>query len=80
MGIAGAPAVTNFAEWDKRLPKGIDALYQSAINGIRGPDDQFRMPPRGGNQRLSDEQVRLALEYKVAAIQYLQGQARQGRN
>jgi cytochrome c5 len=80
MGVAGAPAVTNFAEWDQRLPKGLDALYQSVLNGVRGPDGQFRMPPRGGNQRLSDEQVRLALEYKVAAIQALQGQARQGRN
>jgi cytochrome c5 len=76
MGVAGAPAVTNFAEWDLRLPKGVDALYQSALNGIRGPDGQFRMPPRGGNQRLSDEQVRLALEYKVAAIQVLKDQAR----
>ena len=80
MGVAGAPAVTNFAEWDQRLPKGVDALYQSALNGIRGPDGQFRMPPRGGNQRLSDDQVRLALEYKVAAIQALKDQARQGTN
>ena len=80
MGVAGAPALTNFAEWDQRLPKGLDALQQSVLNGIRGPDGQFRMPPRGGNQRLSDEQVRLALEYKVAAIQALQGQASQGRN
>jgi cytochrome c5 len=80
MGVAGAPAVTNFAEWDQRLPKGVDALYQSAMNGIRGSDGQFRMPPRGGNKRLSDEQVRLALEYKVAAIKALQGQAKPGGN
>ena len=76
MGVAGAPALTNFAEWDQRLPKGVDALQQSVLNGVRGSDGQFRMPPRGGNQRLSDEQVRLALEYKVAAIQALRGQAR----
>ena len=30
-----------------------------------------RMPPRGGNERLTDEQIRLALDYKVAAIDAL---------
>jgi cytochrome c5 len=71
LGIAGAPAVTNFAEWDPRLAKGKEALYQSALNGIKGPDGKYRMPPRGGNPRLSDEQVRLAVDYKAAAIQAL---------
>jgi cytochrome c5 len=75
LGIAGAPAVTNFAEWDKRLVKGKDALYQSALNGIKGPDGQFRMPPHGGNPRLSDDQVRLAVDYKVAAIRALEAEA-----
>jgi len=71
-GVGGAPAVTNRAEWDKRLPKGEDALYQSVLNGIRGEDGKYRMPPRGGNDRLTDAQVRLALEYKIASIEYLQ--------
>ena len=71
-GVGGAPAVTNRAEWDKRLPKGEDALYQSVLKGIRGEDGKYRMPPRGGNDRLTDAQVRLALEYKIASIEYLQ--------
>lgn len=71
-GVGGAPAVTNRAEWDKRLPKGEDALYQSVLNGIRGEDGKYRMPPRGGNDRLTDAQVRLALEYKIASIEHLQ--------
>ena len=75
LGVAGAPAVTNFAEWDKRIPKGKPALYQSALNGIKGPDGKVRMPPHGGNARLSDDQVRLAVDYKVAAIQALQAGA-----
>jgi cytochrome c5 len=75
MGIAGAPAVTNFAEWDKRIAKGKEALYRSALNGIKGPDGKFRMPPHGGNARLSDEQVRLAVDYKVAAIHALEAAA-----
>ena len=71
LGIAGAPAVTNFSEWDRRLAKGKEALYQSALNGIKGPDGQYRMPPHGGNPRLTDDQVRLAVDYKVAAIEAL---------
>jgi len=71
-GVGGAPAVTNRAEWDKRLPKGEDALYQRVLKGIRGEDGKYRMPPRGGNNRLTDAQVRLALEYKIASIEHLQ--------
>ena len=71
-GVGGTPAVTNRAEWDKRLPKGEDALYRSVLNGIRGEDGKYRMPPRGGNDRLTDAQVRLALEYKIASLEYLQ--------
>lgn len=68
LGIAGAPAVTNWPEWERRMAKGRDALYQSALGGI--PDaieGKYRMPPHGGNPRLSDEQVRQAVDYKLAA-------------
>jgi cytochrome c5 len=78
LGIAGAPAVTNFAEWDRRLAKGKEALYQSALNGIKGPDGQYRMPPHGGNPRLSVDQVRLAVDYKVAAIEALRTEGSKG--
>ena len=73
LGIAGAPAVTNFTEWDLRLPKGKAALYQSALGGIKGEDGTYRMPPHGGNARLSEEQVRNAVDYMVAAVAHLRG-------
>lgn len=74
MGVQGAPAVTDDAQWARRLPKGKEALYQSVINGIRGEDGEYRMPPRGGNDRLTVEEVRLAVDYKVAAIEVLKEQ------
>jgi cytochrome c5 len=74
LGVAGAPAVTDFAEWEARLTKGKEALYESALHGVRGDDGLYRMPPQGGNQRLSQEQVRLAVDYKVAAIEQLRAQ------
>ncbi len=76
LGVAGAPAVTNFAEWDRRVAKGKEALYQSALNGIKGTDGQYRMPPHGGNPRLSDDQIRLAVDYKVAAIESLKAEGK----
>ncbi len=71
MGVSGAPAVTNHEAWAPRIQKGKPALYQSALNGIKGEDGEFRMPPRGGNAQLNDEQVRLAVDYMVAAVKEL---------
>ncbi len=71
MGVSGAPAVTNHEAWAPRIQKGKPALYHSALNGIKGEDGKFRMPPRGGNAQLNDEQVRLAVDYMVAAVKEL---------
>ena len=71
MGVSGAPAVTNYEAWAPRIEKGKPALYQSALNGLKGEDGKFRMPPRGGNTQLSDEQVRQAVDYMVASVKAL---------
>jgi cytochrome c5 len=75
IGVAGAPAVNDAEAWDERRSRGREALYQSALNGIRGEDGDYRMPPRGGNKRLSDEQVRQAVDYKLAAVEQLRANA-----
>ena len=46
-------------------------LAQRVISGIRGDDGKYRMPPRGGNERLTYEQIKLAVDYKIAAIHAL---------
>ena len=71
LGVDGAPAVTDFVQWEDRLRKGKDVLARRVINGIRGDDGAYRMPPRGGNSRLTDEQVKLAVDYKIASIKAL---------
>jgi cytochrome c5 len=76
LGVGGAPPVTEYAQWKVRLHKGKEALYQSALNGVRGDDGKFRMPPRGGNTRLSDKQIRLAVDYKLAAVDALRRDTR----
>lgn len=70
MGVAGAPAVADHEAWEHRLSKGADALYQNAIDGIRSGEG-WSMPPRGGSDSLSDNDVRLAVDYTIAAVEAL---------
>lgn len=65
--VAGAPLVTNRVAWAPRLAKGRDALYRSALGGLTGPKGT-QMPPRGGNDKLTDDQVRAAVEYMMAVV------------
>lgn len=57
-GAAGAPML-QADQWTDRLSKGNDALYASAINGIG------IMPAKGGRSDLSDEQVKVAVDWML---------------
>ncbi|MGB5488268.1 MAG: c-type cytochrome, partial [Lysobacterales bacterium] len=57
-GAAGAP-IPGSALMAERAGKGLDTLTQNAINGLNA------MPPRGGRADLSDEQVRVIVEYMI---------------
>lgn len=59
----GAPAPTKEA-WAPRLVKGVDLLVKHAIEGFKG--DAGQMPAKGGRLDLSDEQVKVSVEYMVA--------------
>jgi cytochrome c5 len=61
-GVADAPIPMNYEEWEHRIAKGKDVLYQHAIEGFFGPDDSM-MPERGGNLSLSDDEVKAAVDY-----------------
>jgi cytochrome c5 len=65
--VAGAPLVTNKAAWAPRLAKGREALYRSALGGLTGPNGT-QMPPRGGNDKLTDDEIRAAVEYMMAIV------------
>jgi cytochrome c5 len=63
-GIAGAPKLDDKDQWAKRIAKGLDTLYASAVNGVQG--SAGAMPARGGNPALSNAEVRAAVDYMVA--------------
>ena len=60
-GIAGAPAVGDQVAWAGRISKGMDALYDSGINGIAGTG----MIARGGCADCSDDDIRAAVAFMV---------------
>jgi cytochrome c5 len=64
-GTAGAPIPMVASEWRDRLDKPRSTLYRHAIDGFFGPDDTM-MPPRGGNDSLTDDEVRAAVDYMAA--------------
>lgn len=58
-GLMGAPKAGNTAAWESRVKSGLQTLYDSALNG------KNEMPPKGGKERLSAEEVKAAVEYLV---------------
>ena len=65
--LAGAPLVSDKKAWAPRLAKGSQALYAAALGGLTGPKGT-QMPPRGGNSKLSDDEVKAAVDYMAALV------------
>lgn len=59
-GALNAPVIGNADQWAPRIEKGMETLYDHAINGFKN------MPARGGRDSLSDEEVKAAVDYMVA--------------
>ncbi|TCS73290.1 cytochrome c5 [Sulfuritortus calidifontis] len=58
-GTTGAQKLTDAKAWEPLLKQGKDYLYTAAIKGT------FGGPAKGGNDKLSDADTRLAVDYMV---------------
>ena len=63
-GVAGAPKPGDEADWAPRVAQGQAVLYQHAIEGFTGAKGM--MPARGGNNALTDDEVKAAVDYMVS--------------
>lgn len=61
-GVAEAPRLGNAEEWAPRLEKGVETLYESAINGLPPA-----MPAKGTCFDCSDEELKALVDYMVEA-------------
>lgn len=57
------PQTGDATAWGPRIDKGMDTLYDHAINGFVG--ELGMMPGKGGNMKLSDDEVKAAVDYMV---------------
>ena len=62
-GIAGAPKAGDKAAWAPRIAKGMDTLYQHALNGFTGSAGV--MPAKGGRTDAPDALVKQAVDHMV---------------
>lgn len=62
-GVAGAPKLGDVAAWGPRMEKGMDALYQSAINGMPPA-----MPAKGMCFNCSDDDLKALVDYMVNSV------------
>ena len=61
-GIAGAPKAGDKAAWAPRLKQGVAALHEVALKG------KGAMPPKGGNNALSESDVKAAVDYMLSLV------------
>jgi len=61
-GVAGAPKYQNVEEWAPRLAKGVDALWDTTLNGLNA------MPARGSCMDCSDDELRSAMGFMLDAV------------
>jgi cytochrome c5 len=54
-GLMGSPKIGDVEQWAPRIAQGKEMLINNAIKGIR------MMPAKGGNSRLTDEEVAAAV-------------------
>lgn len=58
-GVMGAPKVGDKAVWSGLIAEGEADLTNNAIKGVG------KMPPKGGNMKLTDAEVKAAVEYMM---------------
>jgi cytochrome c5 len=58
-GAKGSPKIGDHQAWSKRASRGLSSLTANALKGIR------QMPSHGGNQSLSDLEIKRAIAYMV---------------
>jgi cytochrome c5 len=61
-GAGGAPK-SDKAAWAPRIAQGLDILVKHAVEGFQGAGGI--MPAKGGRADLTDEQVKITVEYMV---------------
>ena len=63
-GVAGAPKPGDKENWAPRIAQGTETPYKHSIEGYTG--NSGMMPARGGNPKLTDDEMKAAVDFMVA--------------
>ncbi|GAB4294760.1 MAG: hypothetical protein Kow0083_07740 [Methylophaga sp.] len=61
-GLMQSPKLGSADDWAPRIDKGIETLYNHAINGFN------LMPAKGGRADLSDDDIKAAVDHMVSLV------------
>lgn len=64
-GANDSPVLGEIADWEDRIEKGVETLYENAINGF----NNNAMPARGLCNDCSDEEIRSVVDYMLDALE-----------
>ena len=62
-GKGDIPGVPDFTKKGSSLSKSDQELFQNILNGYQSPGSFMEMPPKGGNQDLSEQDIRDIILY-----------------
>lgn len=62
-GQGTVPGAANFTQENGPLSKTDKVLLDHIINGFQSPGSPMAMPARGGNPKLTDDDIKSALQY-----------------
>lgn len=63
------PGVADFTSEDGSLTKGDDVLFDHILNGYQSDKSDMEMPALGGNEEMSEEEIKNVIAYLRAAFQ-----------
>lgn len=58
-GVAGAPKLGEVSDWEARVAKGMEVVFENAWNGLNA------MPPKGLCMDCSEQEMRATIEYMI---------------
>lgn len=64
-GANNSPVLGNAEQWAPRVEKGVDALYESAVNGF----NNGLMPAKGLCMDCTEEEIHATVDYMLEALQ-----------
>lgn len=67
-GAGSLPGVPDLTKASGSLAKPDAALFKNIKEGFQSPGSPMAMPPKGGNPALTDEDIRIVIQYMRSAF------------